>query len=310
MKLRSHKMVTLFAVVLLYNSAAVMAQTPAKTPAQKPVPPQANKGAKPPQAAATPGILLFAIDRYDADNTTANPVAFYNQGRFIDPMPKDGNEAGYAAFVKKYLRAGQKYRLISGGGDAGTIIVKGRSEAEIGLTASIELQTSIKLGGEVRALATNSEVIGRKQNSRRAPTPEERAAIVNLAKQTYKQKAVPAGFLAKMETINLTACDLDADGTTEFIGSFEAKGANDTAYCLFLIVESQNGVYKNGASWYMKGNEETYESRRFVDHIDIDGDGVSEVIAATSYYESTDYVIYKKVKGVWRSVYQGGEFGV
>ena len=274
-------------------------QSAAKTPA-----------GKPPQATSAAGLLLFAVDRYDADNITVNPIVLYQNGRFIDPMPKDENEAAYVAFEKKYLRAGQTYRLISGGGDAGTVTVKSRSEAGIGLTAQAELQTAAKLGGEVRALATDSELIGRKQSSRRPPTPEERAAAVRLAKQAYRQKNVPAGFLANLATLNLTACDLDADGTFELIGSFEAKGANDTSHCLFLIVESQKGTPAIALTWYKQGSEATYESRRFVDHIDIDGDGVSEVVTTTGYYESTDYSIYKKTKGVWRSVYQGGHFGV
>lgn len=309
MNLRGRILPILVISFLLLNASIVSSQSPPKPSAKKPAQ-GATKTAKPPQKPASPAILLFAVDRFEGAEATINPIALYSNGRFTDPMPKDDNEAAYTAFEKKYLRSGQKYRLITGGGDGGTVTVKGRSEAGIGLTAQVELQTAAKLGGEVRALATNSEVIGRKQNSRRAPTAEERAAVINLAKETYKQRRVPAGYLANMEVINLTACDLDADGVAELIGSFEAKGANDTSYCLFLIVESQMGAFKAGATWYKMGSEATYESRRFVDHIDIDGDGISEVIAQTGYYESTDYSIYKKSKGVWRSVYQGGHFGV
>lgn len=314
MKVRSRGAAVCLVTLMFFYAAVSSAQTPSKSPAKppsKPTTPAAGKqasGAKPPASPAS-SILLFAVDKY-ADHVTINPIVIYRQGRFVDPMPKDDNEAAYTSFEKTYLRGGQKYRLIAGGGDAGTVVVKGRSEAGIGLTASAELQTTARLGGEVRALATNSEVIGRKQSSRRAPTAEERAAVVALAKQTFKQRQVAAGFLANMETTNLTACDLDADGAAELIGSFEAKGANDTSYCLFLIVEAQKGDWKIGVSWYKQGNEETYESRRFVDHIDIDGDGISEVVATTGYYESTDYAIYKKTKGIWRSVYQGAMFGV
>ena len=52
-----------------------------------------------------------------------------------------------------------------------------------------------------------------------------------------------------------------------------------------------------------------HEERRFVDQVDIDGDGVAEVIAGGSYYESNDYIIYKRQAGSWRPVYQGGGGG-
>ena len=304
---RQRAVIVGFVAILLFDAIPATSQAPAKKPA---APTPAAQGGNSPSSSSTPAILLFAVDKFDADNITINPIAFYSQGRFTDPMPKDNNEAAYTAFEKRYLGAGEKYRLLSGGGEAGTVTVKGRSEAGIGLTAQADLQTAVNLGGEVRALATNSATIGRKPSSRRAPTAEERARAVALAKQTYKQKNVPAGYLANMETINLTACDLDGDGAAELIGSFEAKGANYTSYCLFLLIEMQNSALKIGLSWYKQGSEATYESRRFVDHLDLDGDGVSEVIATTAYYESTDFTIYKKTRGVWRSVYQGGLFGV
>jgi hypothetical protein len=43
--------------------------------------------------------------------------------------------------------------------------------------------------------------------------------------------------------------------------------------------------------------------------VDFDGDGVGEVIAMGSYYESNDYVIYKRQQGRWRPVYKGGGGG-
>ena len=260
-----------------------------------------------PAAAST---VIFAVNKYDADNTTIDPVAIFSAGRFVNPMAKD-DDATRNQFAAKYLRPEQQHRLLFGGAEAGSVTVKERYNECICLTAKIDAQTSVKLGGEVRALATNSEKLGAKQSSRRAPTPEERAAVIDLAKQAFKQNKVAAGFLASLTTINLTRIDLDGDGKTELIGSFEVKGAKETSHALFLIVEPQASGYKIDLSWYkLNNNEETNESRRLVDQLDIDGDGIGEVIAQSSYYESTDFTIYKKVKGVWRSVYQGGMYGV
>ncbi len=265
---------------------------------------------KPPAKPAAASTVIFAVNRYDAGNTTIDPVAVFSAGRFMNPTAKD-DEATLNQFAAKYLRVGQKHRLLFGGAEAGSVTVKERYKECICLTASVDAQTTAKLGGEVRALATNSAKLGGLQSSRRAPTIEERAAVMNLAKQAFKQNKVAAGFLANITTINLTAMDLDGDGKAELLGSFEVKGYKDTSHALFLIVEPQLSDYKIGLSWYkLNNNEETNESRRLVDQLDIDGDGIGEVVTESSYYESTDFTIYKKVKGVWRSVYQGGMYGV
>jgi hypothetical protein len=300
MKLRCGFHLLLVFVTMLSVFSTTPSQT-SKTPKQAPAKPTTPAG---------PSTVIFAVNKYDADNTTIDPVAVFSGGRFINPTAKD-DQATLNQFAGKYLRAGQKHRLIFGGAEAGSVTVKERYKECICLTASVDAQTTAKLGGEVRALATTSDKLGGKQSSRRAPTPEERAAVINLAKQAFKQNKVAAGFLANIVTTNLTALDLDGDGKAELVGSFEVKGYKDTSSALFLIAEPQGADFKIGLSWYkLNNNEETNESRRLVDQLDIDGDGIGEVVAQSSYYESTDFTIYKKVKGVWRSVYKGGMYGV
>ncbi len=295
---RHHSFQFILVLVIVLSSFSTSPSQTSKTPI------------KPPAKPAAASTVIFAVNKYDEGNTAIDPVAIFSAGRFINPMAKD-DEATLNQFAAKYLRTGQKHRLMFGGAEAGSVTVKERYKECICLTATTEAQTTAKLGGEVRALATNSEKLGAKQSSRRAPTPEERAAVMNLAKQAFKQNKVAAGFLANITTTNLTAMDLDGDGKAELLGSFEVKGYQDTSHALFLIVEPQAADYKIGLSWYKLNNkEETYESRRLVDQLDLDGDGIGEVVAQSSYYESTDFTIYKKVKGVWRSVYQGGMYGV
>ncbi len=48
---------------------------------------------------------------------------------------------------------------------------------------------------------------------------------------------------------------------------------------------------------------------RMKDAGDLDGDGVGEVVAEGTYYESNDYAVYKRELGRWRPVYKGGGGG-
>ncbi|HEX7318107.1 MAG TPA: hypothetical protein VF297_29660 [Pyrinomonadaceae bacterium] len=254
------------------------------------------------------GTVVFAVSKYEA-NVTTEPVVIYRGGAYVKP-PDD--EPGTQSFVREYFRAGRRLRIISGGGEAGTLtVVKYQEPGCVGLVAEAKAETQTRLGGRVKALATDSQTLGRGASSRRAPTEPERARAVELARAAYAKNAVGAALAAKMEVVNLTATDLDRDGKFELIGSFHVKkeGAAPNSYTLFLIMEPAGDSLKTAWEWFHKGYEGEYADRHFVDQLDFDGDGVGEIVAEGTYYESNDYVIYKRQQGRWRPVYQGGGGG-
>ena len=115
-----------------------------------------------------------------------------------------------------------------------------------------------------------------------------------------------------MEVENLTATDLDRDGNFELVGNFKIEnntGQSENLYTLFMIFEPEGGGFKPALTWFHRAAAEEPEQRDFVDQVDLDGDGVAEVIAEGFYPEANDYVIYKRRQGRWVSVYQGGGGG-
>ncbi|HWS85373.1 MAG TPA: hypothetical protein VN282_00140 [Pyrinomonadaceae bacterium] len=270
----------------------------------------ARAGARRVPAAQGGGAVVLAVSKYEA-TVTAEPVVIYRNGAYAAP-PID-EEKGTNAFAKEYFKPGRKFRILSGGGEAGALsIIKYMEPGCVGLVAEATAETSARLGGRVKVLATDSQALGRGAPSRRAPTEAERARAVELARASYAKNGVGAALASKMEVVNLTATDLDRDGRSELVGSFLA-GKNDvgsTSYTLFLIMEPAAGdAFKTAWEWFHKGSEDSYEDRHFVDQLDFDGDGVGEVIAMGGYYESNDYVIYKRQQGRWRPVYKGGGGG-
>jgi len=269
-------------------------------------------GARRTQAAASRAArtVLFAVEKYET-NVTMEPIVIYERGAYAKPPVDD--EAGSKAFTRDFFRAGRQFRLLSGGGDAGTVTVKKALEPGcVFLAAEVSVETQARLGGRVQALATDSSTLGRGASSRRAPTDAERARAIELARAAYAKNGVSAAFVGKMEVANLTATDLDRDGREELIGSFVIEKKSETAgdaWTLFLIIEPDANTFKTAWEWFHHGYEGEYADRRYVDQVDLDGDGVGEVVAEGSYYESNDYVIYKKQQGRWRPVYQGGGGG-
>jgi hypothetical protein len=272
--------------------------------------PAAAPARQKPAGAPQGGTILFAVSKYEG-GVTAEPVVTYRGGAYEVPPVED--ESGTKAFTQAYFTAGRKYRLISGGGEAGTLTVsKALEQGCVGLVAEATADTQARLGGRVKALATDSQTLGRgAAPSRRAPSDAERARAIEAARAAYAKNGVNASLAAKMEVANLTATDLDRDGRFELVGSFHAKreGAAPESYTLFLILEPDGVGFKTAWEWFHKGYEESYEDRHFVDQLDLDGDGVGEVVAEGTYYESNDYVIYKRQQGRWRPVYKGGGGG-
>ena len=268
-----------------------------------------QKPAGPGAAQGGGGAVVFAVSKYES-SVTAEPVVIYRNGAYV--VPPIDNDDGTHSFARDYFRAGRKYRILSGGGEAGTLtIIKYQEPGCVGLVADATAETQARLGGRVKALATDSQTLGRGTASRRAPTEAERTRAVELARAAYAKNGVGAALASKMEVVNLTATDLDRDGRFELVGSFLVKkeGSAPDNYTLFLIMEPAGDALKTAWEWFHKGFEDAYEDRHFVDQVDFDGDGVGEIIAMGSYYESNDYVIYKRQQGRWRPVYKGGGGG-
>lgn len=256
--------------------------------------------------------VVFAVQKYEAE-AQIDPVAVISGGRYAAP-PLGGDTpletARFKRFVRDFYRPGRKFRVLFGGGEAGSVEVRKYLEPGcVGMEASVTLQTSARLGGQVAALATNSAALGRGKGTRRAPTDAERTAALELARRAFGRNKVAAARVAKMETNNLTAADLNGDGRAELIGSFIITGEFGVEDALLLIAEPGIDDFAVTLDWFHHGAEADSHYRRLVDVLDLDGDGAAEVIVQGIYYESHDYFIYKKQRGAWRVVYQGGGGG-
>lgn len=251
--------------------------------------------------------VIFSLKKDTVAGFHIEPIVIISGSKYIGPPA--GDDAGVMKkFTDNYFHVGRKYRVIFGGGDAGSLIVQKYEQDMCGnLVAEVGVQTTTRLGGEVRALAVSSDNIGIGASSRRAPIEAERASALEVARVVYGQRRVGAALVKKMKTVNLTAIDIERDGKFELIGSFQIDGANEVKHNLFIIFEPiAAGRYKAAWNWYESGYEET----KLVDVVDLDGDGTSEVIAEGFEIENNLYVIYKRQAGTWRPVYEGGGGGL
>ena len=252
------------------------------------------------------GTVIFSLTKDTEESFHIQPIVILSGSKYTQP-PVGDEAGGMKKFTDSYFRVGRQYRVIFGGGDAGSLTVQNYVEDECGnLMAEVGAQPTARLGGQVQALAVSSDKIGSGLSSRRAPTEAERASALEVAREVYGQRRVGAALVGKMKTINLTATDIERDGQFELIGTFQIDGGNEVMHNLFIIFEpTAGGKYKAAWNWYQKG----YEDRKLVDVVDLDGDGTAEVIAEGFEIENNFYVIYKRQAGTWRPVYKGGGGG-
>lgn len=250
--------------------------------------------------------LIFAIGG-EPDGYHMDAVALFNGRQFTMPFAEQKKDA-QKSFGDRYFAAGRKYRLIFGGGEAGTVTVKKWNEGCNSIHSEITTATSARFGGQVRALATNNDSLGTRPSSRRALTEAERAEVLKLVKSIYMQRRTPSNLISSIKVTNLTATDLDGDGKHEFVGSFTLTARNKFERDLFLIAKSGTaGLRADFVKFqaYQPPPEGFLSSIDFIDQLDVDRNGTGEVFAIQGGFDAYAYLIFRKVGGRWREVYQG-----
>jgi hypothetical protein len=280
-------------------------------PQPKPQPkPRANSGV---------GAALFVVTQ-DRSGGHIEPLVGMIQGRYIEPP--SGASENFEQFAARYYRAGQKYRLLFGGGAAGTATLKewlGKAGDCNRSMASVELETTARISGLVMAVATTSDTLGRKTSSRRLPSASERSAVSEMAQKILRQKGVPTASLQSMKTINMTAIDLNVDGKVEVIASFTArtKEKGEAVHHLFLIAQPDEDGFDVGLMRYARTAtrdlpqgaslddvDDAVLTEVLVDQLDLDNDKLGEVITMTKSFEGATYKIYKRQSAQWATIYE------
>jgi hypothetical protein len=262
-----------------------------------------------PGADSTSDSALMVVSK-DGQGTKIGIDQFAELNRGILAEP-DSFRASPGKSSKDLFPTGTRYRLLFGGGEGGSLTVTGKTRTqddcsgEWGYEPVVVAQTAVRLGGQVRALATNSPSLGQRASARRAPTASERASALALVQSIFRQKGVPA-LLRNIETTNLTATDLDGDGKFELIGSFSLKRADAVPYILFLVAKPGGLAFEPELILYY-GEGSTSGGVHYIDQIDLDGDGIAELIVENNYEyqgEANRVQIYKKQGGRWVVIYE------
>lgn len=297
-----------FSILTMMLVSLLLSAAPLTVSAQR----RGTRRTPPPQRQET---VLFVVSGEEGEEGqprrySMDALAVMRRGKFVAPMD-EYDEKSERSFADNFYRAGQKYRLLFGGGEVGTATVESWQEGCNAIHSTIKVESSAGIRGRIYGLATNSESLGKKETSRRALTSAERDALMALVKRIYRQHRTPNALLRSLKVGNLTATDLDGDGQFEVVGDFQIASPPDSISGarrdLFLIATPAGTGYKAELANFQSYKMESGFGRGigFLDQLDMDGDGIAEVVTIDEGFDAYGYSIYKKQRGTWRSIYSG-----
>ena len=239
------------------------------------------------------------------------------QGNRIVPLTLKPDD--WKKFDAKYLAPGTSYTTYRDGRVTGTVTVTR------GMWSGDPLYTLAGCATPIpRAAVTLNDstldafVVAQFATTRKTTeVPRSLGISADSVREIAKRIAYEAGRGAKLVPASLDSLDFRAaaiaTGTyfrptimSSFIdprGGDLGPGRGNTAH-VFVLADNDSTGYKTSLAHVVNGDAATAEYRAFVDHLDLNGDGVDEImIDGWHYGSSTTTRVYAWRNGSWREVF-------
>ncbi|HUF26909.1 MAG TPA: hypothetical protein VMM18_08015 [Gemmatimonadaceae bacterium] len=263
--------------------------------------------------------ILFQVFG-ERDDARMIPIAVIDGGR-LKPIVLAAS--GWRQFDAMYGKAGTSYTLYRDGRAAGTAVVRqgmwekpdqplySLPNCQVMIPLSrVRVDTRMRLGFTIEALASNASL------GRRASDPTLSAAQVDqLARQVgqtaAQQGRIAAGVLAGLN-LNARAIETRSAGPPVVIASFtdpkadeRAASGGNTANIFAIAERGEDGSYQIAFSHVVSGSAADAEYRRFIDHLDIDGDGTDEIVLEGWDARGSSFLsVIRAANGRWSEMYR------
>jgi hypothetical protein len=231
--------------------------------------------------------------------------------------------AGWKSFDRMYHRPGTTYTLYQDGRAVGTTTVKqgmwSKPDAPLYTLpncqsliplAAVSLNSRVQAGITVEFLATSAVL------TRPAAAPSlTPSTVASLSREIGIQLAETAHIpRTRLDSLDFHAQAMTTGATANptlvvsYVDPNSDEGAaqgDETSY-LFAIADKVGGAYAPSYSRVVNGSGVHAEYRRFVDHLDLDGDGVDEIVLEGWQNGGDTYLAVMRYKaGHWQEVFRG-----
>lgn len=210
-------------------------------------------------------------------------------------------------------KTGERLSLFIGAEQQGYITIQKEVPFQCDTSAALaSANSSVRFTKDTMALASNADTIRPHTNNRRQPTAQERTYAQQLAAKEFKSHDVGEISARSIKLDHLIVTKLDGSNANFLIGSVSVR-LKDVSHELFLVGKIQDSTATTELVQYhmttdlVDGTDS--EDFRFVEQLDLDGDGIDELVVEATGYESEQFRIYSHQNGVWKQVHTGGEGG-
>ncbi len=292
--------------VILLAVAACKKSEPAVNPADVIVP----LGAPALDLSTDPQLLFQVFGDRDSPHMMPLAVVVKTAIKPIGLTP-----AGWKELDKKYFAAGTKYPFYVEGTAPGELavahdtlyalpgckIVKPMAAVTLAFTTPRSDQTIEFLASTVplvtrpsdgRALMTSADIAKLARSIGHEIGKKGNLTASSLDSLNFHARVIPTGT-GKAPTLLISFIDPNAG---------DAKSGSWTGH-IFALADSGASGYAPTYRHVVKGDSRTVEFQRLVNHVDIDGDGVDEIIVeAWKFGATSDLVVLSYKAGVWQEV--------
>jgi hypothetical protein len=255
------------------------------------------------------------------------PVYVVTQNHYAEGFTPEGGTAkfgdliaieifdpkGRAAEENPVYKVGERIALFVGGQRQGDVRITKVMPLQCDSSAAlVSTSPSFHLLKGAMALATNAEKTRPHTNNQRQNNETERGYARQLAMSEFRKHGVPDALAKNIKFDQLVVTKVDDTEAEFLIGSLflVAKGVRHEVFLIGKIAGTEATVE---LARYHKTTDledgKDSEDVRFVDQLDLDGDGTDEIVVEVTGYENEEFGIYHRRNGSWTQVHLGGQGG-
>ena len=262
--------------------------------------------------------ILFQVFG-ERDDPRMIPVAVLQRGSI---KHIELSEDGWRTFDSLYTRAGTSYTLYREGQKAGTVQVRqGMWEKpdeplyslpncrRLTPLASVGVQSTADIGFTLELMASAANL-----GSPAAKPPVKDASLIAAARSVAFTVGADASIQrSQLEQLNFRSVAIHTGATPNptIIGAFineqaDADAGSSRVVHVFAVADKNDAGYTSSFAHAANGPAATAEYRRYIDHLDMTGDGVDEIILeGWKSGGDTFLTILGFQDGQWSEVFRG-----
>jgi hypothetical protein len=255
------------------------------------------------------------------------PVYVVTQNHYAEGFTPEGGTAKFGDLIAIEIfnpnprpaeedatyKVGERLALFLGGQRAGNVRIKKVMDLQCDSSAAlVSADSPVHMTKDMMALASNSASIHPHANSQREADAGEQKSARELAMSIFRKHGVPETLAKDIKVNHLIMTKVDESESIFAIGSLyvEAKGIRHEVFLIGKLdsVSPTSELARYHKTTYLE-DEKDSEDVRFVDQLDLDGDGTDEIVVEVRGYENEEFEIYTRRNGLWSQVHVGGQGG-